>query len=358
MTRGPHVCALIQYFEIGGIERMVLDIATCAVERQIQTTVVAYLGEGRFRDTFEHAGIQTQFIDGRAGLQLTLPWTLGRWLRRNRVDVLHSHHLGPFIYGAAAAWMSRIPQLHTEHSRELYDTPRRQLIGRAMPRMARVVTVAEELSRWRSEHFDDRCEAIPNGVFVPERIPPAEPARAELGLAPDAFVIGCVARLGKEKDHRTLVEAFRRVRIAAPRARLVLVGDGPERAALEENAPEGMTLLGTRNDVQSLLPAFDVIALSSRREGLPLALLEGMAFGLPAVATSVGGIPELLADGAGQVVPVASPELLAEALLNYAHDPVRREADGRTARARVLEHHDRRAMVARYSALYRELAGV
>ena len=110
-----------------------------------------------------------------------------------------------------------------------------------------------------------------------------------------------------------------------------------------------------RGDVEALLPGFDVIALTSRREGLPLALLEGMAYGLPAVASAVGGIPDLLADGGGLTVPARDPQSLADALGHMADDPTLLESEGRRARQIVLERYSRASMVERYVEIYRSL---
>lgn len=358
------VAHLVQYLEVGGIERMVLALSRAGRAHGVESEVVAYLGEGPFREAFREAGVETTVMPSGSGLKPALGPRLAAWLRRRRIDVLHSHHLGPFLYGSIACLLARKPHLHTEHSVELYDVPRRRLLARLMPRAARVVSVSPGVADWRRTHLGTAAEVVENGVALP---PPPSPetraaARRGLGILDGAFVVGTVARLAPEKDLGTLLRAFSTVVAAFPDARLVLAGGGAERPVLEAlsrtlGLDASVLFLGERRDVEALLPAFDVTALSSVREGLPLSLLEAMAAGLPAVATEVGGLPDLLSAGGGRLVPPSSPETLAGALLDYARDPARRLADGLAARARVEARHGEDAMVRRYVDLYRQLAG-
>ncbi|MGM0575130.1 MAG: glycosyltransferase [Myxococcota bacterium] len=362
--RPLRVAHLVQYFEVGGIERMVHALATHAQGTGVVHEVLAYVADGDFRAALEADGVETRFFPSGPGLHPTLPLRIARHLRTRHVDVLHSHHLGPFLYGAVASRLTCTPQVHTEHSVELYDTPRRRVLGRIMPRVARVVSVAPEIARWRRAHFGDDSPSIPNGIPAPPLPDEAarRRAREDLGLPADAFVIGCVARLSPEKGHRHLVDAFARVAEALPNARLVLVGDGAERSRVETQArdlgvADRVDLLGQRFDVPDLIPAFDVMALASVREGLPLALLEGMAQARPIVATAVGGVGGLLDLAGGRAVPAADPDAMAEALLGYARDPEQRRRDGEAGRDLVLERYSMDAMARAYEGLYRAATG-
>jgi glycosyltransferase involved in cell wall biosynthesis len=253
-----------------------------------------------------------------------------------------------------------LAHLHTEHSHECYDQLRRRVVGRLMPNLASVVSVSGEIAEWRSTTFGDAPRVIPNGVSLPSELGP-EPqrrARRRLGLAADRYVVGCVGRLSPEKEHIALVDAFRGLVDSFPESLLVLVGEGPERARIQARIQalelEGSVfLLGERDDLDELLPAFDVVALASRREGLPLALLEGMAHGKPVVATAVGDVPDLLSDGGGRAVPPGRRDLLAQALAYYADDREARRRDGALGRRRVERCHSVDAMVEAYVDEYR-----
>jgi glycosyltransferase involved in cell wall biosynthesis len=167
-------------------------------------------------------------------------------------------------------------------------------------------------------------------------------ARRVLGLPADAFVLGVVARLSPQKAHGVLLRAVAALAPARPALRLVIVGDGEERAALEALAAElgiaDRTLFtGVRRDVPGqLLPAFDVSCLSSVHEGVPLTVLESMAAGLPVVATAVGALSDLVTDGVeGFLVPSGDHAALADRLAALADDPALRDLLGARARARA-----------------------
>lgn len=167
--------------------------------------------------------------------------------------------------------------------------------------------------------------------------------RAELGLGPDDLVVGTVANLKPHKAYEDLLAAAARVRSSGAVDRpvtFVAVGEGPLRDELETRhrdlgLGDGFRFLGFRADATRVLSAFDVFCLSSRHEGLPIALMEALVLGVPAVVTDVGGSRELLDDGVeGRLVPPSRPEVLADALRDLLADPERRTAMAAAARTR------------------------
>lgn len=353
-TRELRVCHLIQYFEVGGIERLVLNLGSRMRELQVATTAIAYAGEGPFRDAFRKAGVPTWFFPTSPGIQLRLVPQLARFLSEGGFQILHSHHVGPFLYGGAAARLAGIAHVHTEHSRELYDTPWRRMLGRLMPALARVVTVSDELAEWRRANFGDRPEVVANGVAQQSGIAPAA-----LPVEDGAQVVVTVARLAPEKDHITLLRGFAQACVGRT-VELILVGAGPERAAIEAEIQSlglenRVKLLGSRDDVGSVLAASHVFALSSRREGLPLALLEALAAGLPVVATGVGEIPTVVSQSIGRVVPPGDPAALGRALAEVLDDAAFRKAAAGAGQSLVRARYDEDQMLVRYAEIYREL---
>ena len=164
------------------------------------------------------------------------------------------------------------------------------------------------------------------------------------------------------KDPLNLVEAFVHLRRTrpdlAPRARLVMVGEGPLREAAlarlkAEGADQDAWLPGSREDVPEQLRGFDVFALPSRAEGISNTILEAMATGLPTVVTDVGGNPELVRDGeTGWLVPSADPAALAEGLARYVENPALAREHGASGRARAEREFSLTAMVERYLSVY------
>jgi glycosyltransferase involved in cell wall biosynthesis len=184
---------------------------------------------------------------------------------------------------------------------------------------------------------------IPNGVVVgplPDDAAKAA-ARARLGLPADAFVAGIVARLSAQKAHHVLFEAFAILRASQPRARLVVVGGGPReqelrRLAADLGLGDSVQFTGVLRDVPDVLPAFDVACLSSVHEGVPVAVIEAMAAGIPVVATDCGALRDIVVEGEhGHLVPVGDAEALADRLLRLAADAPLRERLAKAARARA-----------------------
>ena len=351
----------MQYFAIGGLERMVEQLSVTSASRGVQSLVIAYLGDGPVREALERQGVPTVLLDGRPGLHPKLALQLRSILRRERIDILHTHHLGPFVYGAPAAMLVGCRHVHTEHSHELYDTPRRQLLGAMMSPLAEVVAVTPEVSEYR-KRFPGVCRVIPNGVPTPANDPSMRAhGRAQLGIGDDRFLVGCAARLSDEKNHAGLLDAFARLHQREPGAVLACAGDGPLRGELRALAKDfgvgdHVLWLGPLRDMRPFYAALDVCVLNSTREGLPLSLLEAMAYGVPVVATDVGGVGELLAGEAGVLVPSREPAHLAAALASLAADPARAKRLGGNGEARVRASYNVDRMVDRYVALYRDLA--
>lgn len=357
-TSRIRVAHLVQHLAIGGLERMAASLAQMGNAQGVDAILVGYLGESEFRQALTQRGVRTAMLRTSPGIALGFPFRLARWLVQERVDVLHTHHLGPFIYGFAAAHLARVAHVHTEHSHEFYDVPRRRALGRAMPRLSRTIAVTEQVAAFHQATLGNTIEVIENGVAIgpaPDATARAN-ARALLGFDEKVFVVGCVARLAEEKRHDRLLQAFARMQASA---HLVLVGNGPQYASLVNQAEalgiaDRTHFLGARSDPEALLPGLDVLTLTSDREGLPMSLLEGMAASIPVVATAVGGIPTLLKDDAGIAVAATEVDLFAAALDALAADPHRRMALGARGRARALAHHSLEAMSAAYVEVYRE----
>lgn len=212
----------------------------------------------------------------------------------------------------------------------------------------------------------DRFRLVPNGFDLARFRPdPAARAwlRAELGLAPDAPVVGMVARFDPLKNHRGLVAAARRVVAARPDARFVLVGKGAEAGNVElagwlaeAGLAAAFRLMGQREDMPRITAGFDIAVLTSSAEGFPNALGEAMACGVPCVATDVGDAAEILGP-AGRIVPVGDMDAVAGELLGLLSlAPAARAALGDALRERVGERFDIDGVVRRFEQLYAEVA--
>jgi glycosyltransferase involved in cell wall biosynthesis len=292
-------------------------------------------------------------------------WPLVRLLRRQRVDVLHSHMFGSNAWGAVLATACRVPVFVAhEHSWAFEGVTLRPFLDRELIARAAdaVVAVSREDERRMIEVAripPGKIRVLPNGI-VPLP-PPRGDVRAEHGIRPDAEVIGTMAVLRREKALEVLFEAARLLVPEFPGLRVLVAGGGPEegrlRAAVREQGLEGtIALLGLRSDVADVLAALDVAVFSSDREGSPLAVMEAMAAAKPVVATRVGGIPDIVEEGVqGLLVPPRDPRALAEAIARLLRDPQLRAKLGRSGQERQRRDFDMAATVGRVESLYQEL---
>lgn len=376
-----NIAHVLTSLEIGGGERLTLDLAGGQAAAGHQVSVVSLAPPpdasepsqgsddiGPLARAFRERGVAIQRVAKRPGVDPTLPFRLALMFRRQGVGVVHLHNRLPLIYGAPAGRLAGAVVVHTRHGPRPSSRSQQLLVRGAARLLHAYVAVSPELAtlaRDRGESAVERIFVIENGIDVGRFQPTPERrrrARAALGLPEDAWVIGAVGRFAPEKDYPHLVRA------AAPllgdAARLVIVGDGAEMPAVKEAVRAAgvqgfVALPGARHDVADLLSAFDLFVLSSWMEGMPLVVLEAMAAGLPVVATAVGGLPKLIADGeTGYLVPARDEAALRARLQALRADPAGAAATGARAQARARQAHGRDRMVERYLDLYSRLGAV
>jgi glycosyltransferase involved in cell wall biosynthesis len=304
---------------------------------------------------------------GRSGARSLSGWgSLVRLMRRERIDVLHAHKFGSNAWGAVLAPLGRVPVLVAhEHTWSYEGQPLRRFVDRELiaRRSAAFVAVSREDRRRMIEVERIPPEAVtfvPNGI---DALPAGDGARArqELGVPDGAPLLGAVAVLREQKGLDVLVRALAGVIESLRDARLVVAGEGPERASLEALAAQlgigpRVLLLGNRSDVPDLLAAFDVAVSASWFEGSPLAAMEYMDAGLPIVATRVGGMPDLIDDGVhGRLVAPGDAAGLAAAVVELLRDPERARAMGAAARERRRAEFDLDGTVRTLEQMYERL---
>jgi glycosyltransferase involved in cell wall biosynthesis len=347
---------------VGGQERVALDLAIGQKARGHEVAVLSLAPgpHGAMAEEFAAHGIAIEHVAKGEGLDPWLVPRLARVLRRRRADVVHTHNPLPLIYVAPAARLAGAAAIHTKHGFNPGSRGQR-LLRRAAAQLTHAFVAVSETTAAQARAQRDAPEAklhtIANGIRLDRYQPDPEAraaARVELGLG-DACVIGTVGRLDPAKNQVLLVRAM--APLLSSQVRLVIIGDGPSRDALEAEVarladPRWVVLAGRRMDVPRLLPAFDVFALSSRTEGLPLAVPEAMAVGLPVVTTAVGGLPGVVDEGeTGYLVPV-DEAALAAALRRLVGDRARIATMGARARVVALDRYGADRMVDAYLDLY------
>jgi glycosyltransferase involved in cell wall biosynthesis len=337
----------------GGQELRILSESRGLARRGHQITLLSPL-EARIHAEAPSFGLRTvalpiaiKRIDGLLALR--------RWLRTNACDVLCTHSSTDSWLGALAALGMRRPIVRMRHISA--PVPRNALTRWLYGRPARIVTTGEALKRELVERTGvpaERVESVPTGA-EPDVYQPGEQraARTRVGLPADATLIGIVATLRSWKGHRYLVEAL------PGGAMLVIVGDGPQREALEAQVRAAglqsrVHFAGNQRDVVPWLQALDIFALPSyANEGVPQALLQAMLVELPCVTTNVGGIGELAVDGTtAVVVPPQNVAALRAALERLMVDPKLRQNLGTAARRHCAERFSYERMLDRMEAIY------
>jgi glycosyltransferase involved in cell wall biosynthesis len=337
--------------DVGGTERLVIELVK-RLSSMASFSVCCIDQRGEWAQELVERGVSVTELLRQPGFHPSLAFRLARLAARGKVDVLHCHHYSPFVYGQLAAILNRrLRVVFTEHGRlsDARPSSKRKLANAVLGRLgASIYAVSYALrDHMAAEGLPrERIHVIHNGI-EPGPSPGAaarREGRERLGLEETCAVLGTVARLDPVKDLDTMIRAAARVCQQRPGAKLVIVGDGPERArlaALVESLclSQAVLFTGHRSDARALLPAFDVYLNSSVSEGVSISILEAMAAERPVVATAVGGNPEIVEDGrTGCTVAARDPAALAAAVDRLLESPERRDAFGVRGRQSVLEH--------------------
>ena len=345
---------------LGGQEVRTLNEARWTAERGWRV-LLACQPDGRLLERAREAGVEAIPVRMRGPLDPRGVAALVRLIRRERVSLVHTHSSIDAWLGGMAARLCRVPVVRTRHvsiairrgPNPVYRWLADRVItsGEAIRRM--VVAAGVPPARVIAIPAGVNLEAFPFGRRAPE-------TARELGLG--SPVIGSVAMFRGSKGHPQLLEAFARVREKRPCTSLLLVGDGirrpwVEQLAREANLSESVVFTGFRPDVPALLGTMDCFVLASTRtEGVPQALLQAFAIGVPVVASRIGGIPEVVTDGeTGLLVESESVPALAAAIERVLDDPDAAARRARAARALVEARFSHESAVERLLQLYREL---
>ena len=349
------VVHVVASLDVGGLERVVLDLVTHADRTRVTPRVVCLEHPGALAPRFVAAGIPVDCLPPTPGMPRRI-LRLARLLRDIGADVMHAHNVKAHLHGVLAARLAGVPvSVSTKHGRNFPTTS----LSRAANRLAcglcsDLVGVSNDCAAiWRDVESADaaKVSVIINGIDLT-----AFPHSPGKGDEPARAV--SVARLSAVKDPLTLLEATRRVIERQPAFRLDLVGDGPLRLEVEAaiaqlRLGDAVRVHGNRDDVAAVLRGASFFVLASTSEGVSLTLLEAMATGLPVVATRVGGTPEVVAHGeTGLLVPPRAPEQLADAMLWLLRRPDIRRRMGSASRQRAEERFNLLSTVDTYERMY------
>lgn len=359
--------------DCGGLERVVVDLVRHSAYRGQHVSVLCLERPGMLAPQVERMGVPVVCLNKLPGLRWSTKNAALAALKMLQPDVVHTHQITPLLYIAPAAAQAGIQIVHTEHSNHLARASSwlRRWRYRALLRWSgrgagRFCCVAADIARAVSRLGivpARKVHLVPNGIDISAYSADMDRshARAELGIPTDAPVIGTVGRLHPVKSQDVLIRAFATLTARLPQAHLIIVGEGPAHQKLAKLAQRlsianRVHLTGYRADPKPLLNIMDVFALTSRWEGMPLAILEAWASGLPVVASAVGGIPELVRCGEnGLLFPDGDETALAAAVEGLIQDRTKARELGMSGRADVAASYSLQRMTTEYERHYREL---
>ena len=379
LRRPVRVLRVIARLNIGGPARHV-GVLSAGLNREgyrhLLVTGREAASEGSLRSLAEGEGVEVADLP-RLGREISpvndllCVGNLGAIIRNFQPDIVHTHTAKAGFVGRVAALRAGVPVLaHTFHGHVLrgYFSPWKNLVFRRLEQwLARHTgllitvsqTVAEELSA-EGVAPRSRFEIVPLGLVLRPflEVGASPDLKRELGLAAGVRLLGAVGRLVPIKDLPTLLEALALLQSEVPDLHLALVGDGESAPDLRQLARrkgigDRVHFAGWRGDLRSVYAGLDAVVLSSRNEGTPVSLIEALAAGRPVVATTVGGVPEVLEQGRlGRLVPAGRPDRLAQAIREALQDP---RPPSRSDREAVVDRFSPEKLVQRMDRLYRQL---
>jgi glycosyltransferase involved in cell wall biosynthesis len=359
------VLYVIWSLQTGGAERVVADLARGLDRRVFRPMVCCLNFKGRLAEELEAEGIPVFALDKRPKLDPRLLLRLVRLMRKERVDVVHTHLWTSSLWGRLAALLAGVPvRVVTEHNIDTWRRPWHLLADRLLGYFTHEwIFVSGEVESFYRKHLgraSRRGRVVHNGIDVAALSRPVDrhEVRRRMGLPPEARVAGVVGRLDPRKGHRYFVEALHRLSAQDPSVFGLVVGEGKEKEALHAQRDalglaERLCLVGYWPSLAEALAAIDVFVLPSLMEGHPLAILEAMAAGKPVVATRVGGNPEAVEDGVtGLLVPAEDVTALEGAMRALLGDPDRAQRMGDEARRRLDQRFSLAAAVRANQEVY------
>jgi glycosyltransferase involved in cell wall biosynthesis len=353
---------------LGGGERVAAELAMRLDPGRFESVFCVTRprwGPGR-EESLRAAGVRTLTLRRRSAGNLLAWRPLISLLRRERTDILHCHKFGSNVWGAILGRLSGVPVFVAhEHVWSYEGQALRRLLDRLIANEAHVfLTISRETRRQmiEVEGIDPALvRVLPNGIPpLPESS--GRDVRRELGIDQDALVVGAVSVLRPQKALQVLIRSAARLVAEFPTLKVIIAGEGPQRANLEALVTEfgldgRVMLVGPRTDVSDVLASLDVAVSSSDYEGSPLAVIEYMAAAKAIVATRVGGVPDLIEDGVhGLLVEAQDAHGLASAVARLLREPELRARMGGEARKRQQAEFTIEAAVHRLELLYEELS--
>jgi glycosyltransferase involved in cell wall biosynthesis len=365
--RPPSVLHIIAPSAVGGAESVVRTLAAAQRDRGTPVSVAAIVEPNdslSFLDSLRDAEVEAHQVVVPSRGYMMERRALGALCASLAPSVVHTHGYRADVVDAGYLQRRGVPIVSTVHGftgGNIRNHCYQWLQCRAYRHFDAVAVVSSPLQRQLAGVVTpERLHVVPN-AYRPGAVYSRSEARAALGLTSDAFIVGWVGRLSREKGADVLLNAL--ADLAVPDiVHVAVVGDGPERASLRAqaarlNLANRVTWHGRVSNAERYFAAFDAFVLSSRTEGTPMVVFEAMAAGVPVIAARVGGVPDVLPPGTALLVPPNSPYELGCAIRSVLLERAAAASRARTAHVRVTQAYGVGAWAARYDAIYQNAGG-
>jgi glycosyltransferase involved in cell wall biosynthesis len=351
-----------------GAEAVILNLSSALNENQHRSVVGVFANSSnpnlQLHEAAAKAGVESHLIPCKGQIDRAVPARIRELARQTRADVIHAHGYKADAYVYFAMRDSGIPFVSTCHSWYTNDLLAHAyaIADRLVLRgFAEVIAVSDEVKQQLLDAGirKDRVHQVDNGIDLRPFSTTPRPPREDRG-ADQVLEVGWVGRLSHQKGADIFLRAIAQTLVHLPKTKFVLVGDGPDRQELESlidelNIRQSVSLPGRREDMPAVYSSFDILVSSSRLEGLPMAILEGMASSRPWIATPVGDVPSvILNDVTGVVVPPENVGALSAALISLLQDADRRERLGIAARDLIERQFSAQRMAEDYLHIYQQ----
>lgn len=318
--------------DIGGSEKLVLELVNRVNKDLFKSSVCCLTKHGNLSKELDDFGVKADYLNKKDGIDYLLPFKLAKILKKEKIDIIHTHDSTANLYAIAAVKIAgRGKIFNTEHGGIYFESNGKKIINRLLCHLNKKMvcvsnSIRDDLVKMGLPK--NRLKVIPNGIDL-EKFNISidlDKKRAELGLNDSDFIICSVGRLSKEKNQKMLLDSVKPILSEIPNAKFLIVGDGPMKRQLEDYAVElkispATRFLGMRTDVPEILQISHCFISCSDFESFGLSIVEAMIAGIPVIATDAGGVKEIITNNiTGVLIPKNSRQSLFEATLKIRND--------------------------------------
>ncbi len=363
-----HIAFLVHTYGFGGLENMVTNLVNHIDPNRFESTIISFAPLNPLNNRVDRNRVQVISLNKNGGNNPVLIYKIYLILKEIGADIVQTHNWGTVLEGILGAKLARIPGIVHAERGTIEDKERNILLQRFLWGFADQVLSVSEAHRKKVVDVigfpHEQIKAIVNGVDTERFFPNheiKEETRKKLDLKKSSLCIGTVGSLRPVKNQALLINACKAILPHFDQVEVLIVGEGPLQSKLLQEVKtlglsEKIHFAGVQPNIPEILNALDIFVLPSRSEGMPNAVLEAMACGIPVIATAVGGTSEVIEDGKNGILIASEDEPhLIQALTELIQNHEKRLAFGLEGRRRVLSQFSLKNMVSEYQMLYESL---